>query len=957
MNKFSIIFILFALLAFEAIRAADIPEFLASASGEISVVLKVADNPDGQMSMMALQNSHLNRAEKHRQVFNFLKNRVVGSQKSILAEIKSNKQLVSDYRSYWITDAIYIKGDADFIRRIAARNDIEHVFQNLPLVLVEPVTSTEATAELSGAEPGLGIIGAREAWAMGLTGTGSIVCNFDTGVEGDHPALASSWRGANGGTVQESWFDPYSNTTYPVDSRGHGTHTMGTMVGVENGDTVGVAPDAEWIAAAVVDRGGSIDRTIADILSAFEWAADPDGNPSTIDDLPDVVNNSWGVPAGFYGACDMTFWDAIDNLEALGVVCIFAAGNEGPNPSTLRTPADRITTQFNAFSVGAIDGSTMEVARYSSRGPSGCDGVTVKPEIVAPGSSIRSCGNEGGYVLKSGTSMAAPHISGVVALLRQFNPEASVQEIKSALLEGAIDMGTTGEDNDYGYGLVNVRRSLYHMPPPDHPFINVISIAGTVIESDIIEPGDRFSLRFELENLGSTGPVQAFLTSSSEGIEISGDGSSFGMINYHDTLGVTAFSILIPENFSGDQELGFDLELVSGDWSQTHHFTINIAETRNMAIASIATNNVAMSFSNFGQFGLGDSSVNPVGGIGFRCPADGIDLMKEASLMISSNGRVSDGARNFVNQPDNDFTPYEENYPSVEHPGMYADYDGFAQYTDDAAEQPIGVLVTQRCFAWDLNTKFVTVEFTVENVSGATINDLQVGLFCDWNLAYSSGMDDIVNYDDVRSLGYIQDSPTGRCAGICAITDYPSSYRAIDNSDLDHGFSESQKSEYMADGLNHVRYLTPGDYSQLITVGPYAIAPGESEVVAFAFVAGESLAELQQQADLAFTMYPQLTNISTETNPLPSEIMLGQNYPNPFNANTTIEFGTDAPTRLAIFDITGRLVKSFDISTVGTNSVVWDGKNGRGEAVVSGVYFYRLANQSSTASRRMIYLK
>jgi len=302
-----------------------------------------------------------------------------------------------------------------------------------------------------------------------------LVCNFDTGVDGDHPALSSRYRGNNGGSAEASWFDPHTNTDRPSDERGHGTHTMGIMCGAEGSDTVGVAIGAQWIAAAVVDRGAEMETTISDILSAYEWAVDPDGDQETFEDVPDVINNSWGVPLSYLPACDQTFWEAIDNVEACGVVVIFAAGNEGPKSESLRTPADRATSPTNSFAVGAVDAHSPDypIAYFSSRGPSGCDGVTIKPEATAPGYSVRSCFLDGGYLNLSGTSMAAPHIAaGAVAILRELEPEATVEEIKVALMVTALDLGPTGEDNSYGWGLIDIPRAMEFLVDPSVVTLN-----------------------------------------------------------------------------------------------------------------------------------------------------------------------------------------------------------------------------------------------------------------------------------------------------------------------------------------------------------------------------------------------------------------------------------------------------------------------------------------------------
>jgi bacillopeptidase F len=373
---------------------------------------------------------------------------------------------IESFRQFWILNAIEVTADAATLETLKNLPEIEYAVESIPVELIAPVHTEQALLLNNGHEVGLGIVGAPDVWSMGIDGTGSLVCNFDTGVDVFHPALNAKYRGNNGGSPSECWFDPTGDERqYPIDIQGHGTHTMGIMLGSDGPDTVGVAPGAQWIAAKAIGGGGIL-RTIGDLLGAFQWAADPDGNPETIQDVPDVVNNSWGIPAGYFPECDQTFWEVIDNLEAAGVVAIFGAGNEGPGPESMRTPADRIVSSLNSFSVGAVlaNNDTLVVANFSSRGPSACDHVTIKPEIVAPGVSVRSSHLNREYLSLSGTSMAAPHVAGAVALLRQYNPGATVSEIKTALLNSAFDCGPQGEDNSYGQGLLDIRAAIFLLP-------------------------------------------------------------------------------------------------------------------------------------------------------------------------------------------------------------------------------------------------------------------------------------------------------------------------------------------------------------------------------------------------------------------------------------------------------------------------------------------------------------
>jgi hypothetical protein len=543
--------------------------------------------------------------------------------------ILKSKGMIESYRGYWITNVVYVSGSPEALDELVERPDIEEVFENIPIALIEPVAADDAPAITTGVESGVGVVKAPEVWGLGLDGTGSLVCNFDTGVFGNHPALMSKYRGNNGGTASECWFDPYSNTTYPIDNNGHGTHTMGTMVGSIGGDTIGVAPGAQWIAAGVVDRGGGIQRTIADILLAFEWAAEPDGDPSTTDDVPDVVNNSWGIPLGYYPACDMTFWDAIDNLEAAGVVCMFAAGNEGPYPGTIRTPADRIATDYDCFSVGAINSGDplLNVANFSSRGPSGCDGTTIKPEVSAPGVNIRSSGRTGGYYSMSGTSMAVPHVSGAAAILRQFNPSATPAQIKGALMYSARDLGIQGEDNNYGWGLIDIRKALYFMPPPQGLFPAIISI--NVSGNGIVDPGEIIGLEFILENLGrpASNITIGLESLDPESDVLTGD-INIGFIDHIDTVTIGTWDISIGQNYIEGDRIPFRITFSYDGEIKYLDFTLTVGGDIYPGTADHDNGLISFGFSNIGQFGLGDGSVNPMGAAGFRFPDTGPDFLR-----------------------------------------------------------------------------------------------------------------------------------------------------------------------------------------------------------------------------------------------------------------------------------------------------------------------------------------
>ena len=227
------------------------------------------------------------------------------------------------YKSFWIANFISVEAKPGVINEIKSRSEAAQLDIDAVLDWDKPtqrgIVSTEA---ILSTEPGLKIVNADKLWALGITGQGRLLMGIDTGVRHTHVALNSRFRG-NFVPMSQAWFDPGGSTT-PSDCDGHGTHTMGTMVGRSSaGDTVGLAIDAQWIASNTLCTGG----TSANI-SAFQWALNPDGNPSTTTDMPDAIGNSWYDP-DITDECTGIYKTTFDALEAAGIAIVFSAGNAG----------------------------------------------------------------------------------------------------------------------------------------------------------------------------------------------------------------------------------------------------------------------------------------------------------------------------------------------------------------------------------------------------------------------------------------------------------------------------------------------------------------------------------------------------------------------------------------------------------------------------------------------------
>ncbi|MBK5097320.1 MAG: S8 family peptidase [Gemmatimonadetes bacterium] len=882
----------------------------------------------------------------------------------------------------WVVPAAIAEATAEGIIRLSSSPGVARVWLDEPLAVVLPPQAS-VFAQPAYTSQAMRTIGADAVWPGGVTGAGTTVAFFDSGVDGANAMLASRWRGRRT-SVRAAWFDPFRGAGEPQDLNGHGTQVAAAAVGaLPAGDTLrlpdgstlvaatatdvvtGPAPEAEWIAARVFDTlaGGDYTRRSV-LLQAFQWALDPDGNPST-DDAPDVINGSWGFAPGTsdIDACNDLIYDAVDAAEASGIAVLFATGNSGPAVGSVAAPAARDDSDLHSFGVGATAGvdPSITVADYSGRGPSPCAGG-IKPDVVAPGTVpevVASGPNSARLTGRAaqGTSFSVAQASGAIALLRQIRPGDNPQQLKRILMQTAGDLGAPGPDNDTGSGLVDVPAAVSRVGAS---FAGpLLQLAGALAAED----GIAIRIRNRAPETWPGGSIRLEPT----------PGSSGGALAEGAVPPIGPFGSLVIELpivvVSDEAALRVTLQDVAG--SVVLSRVILLAPPNVFGGFVLEDGDLRVGANDFGR--LGKVAANS----GFQWR--GVELLTAGGLGIAAAGRVSDGF--FVttlgrsdqkDRPaaiDTDWAP-QRPFTSVDVAGAMIVYDDFD------ALAPLQLEVRSELEATDQNdVGALTVTTWISNRSSSTISDLTPALLADWDLAGGENVRWSPELSALVAESRTGEGPLAILAGDGASVSPsdvplglpgPTGFYDEDSGVLWDVFTESAKLALIQNGAASglPGATTATDRAALIALESVSVPAGGEVAARFWLLAAED------EASAGTRLAELRAEPIAPANGGGDQFVVDPPYPNPLTIGAGImrfpvqvpaaSVGAGATLVLEVYDLAGRLMYRQRESVTPTGSaplLTWDGLLDGGRPAAAGVYMYVVSLDGDTRTGRLILVR
>ena len=658
----------------------------------------------------------------------------------------------------------------------------------------------------------------------------------------------------------------------------------------------------------------------------------------------DIITASFGTPVA-----SETELNAIRAVLAEGALVVAASGNDGEYVDvTGHYPSSFSET----LSVGGLNKDDDE-NQFNY-------GLTVN--VYAPAMDINTT-RPTGYGIASGTSLAAPLVAGVAALVKTANPSWGPERIREQIRLTAVNIEAANpgyEPGSLGRGRVDAYAAVTEAPLPalrvvDWSFVNQDGEA-------VIRVGDQVTLTVNYKNFHGDGEgvVAKLVEDEYTYPDWQVQEISLGAVPHGATVSAE-YSFTMDDVYPYDGILGFIPEITAG--TLVDRSDLIILPVIESGVATHSTAALEVTVTEEGNIGhTSYSGEYNSSGDGFRVQwTDGewTDVLHEGGLLIATSAnQVSDCVREAEDEYEDqqeDFVVSQGSSIEIASPGTHSAQEGRVTFTDVGAANPIDVEVLQESFTDDdaANEDFIIMRYEITNTSGDRLSDLHVGLFFDWDL--NPFPEDATAFDAAREVGYVMDASTNaqRVVGTVLLSDSPAThYRAIDNDAVitrydSDGFTPQEKWDSMTGGLQDGGVVSQlKDVSQLTAAGPFALESTESVVVAFAVVAGRSESDFLANVDQAIARWGAVGTQIGATPIAENEWTVHAPYPNPATFPATIRFATGGAgaVEVAIYDVLGRRVRQLmqGARRQGEHTITWDGRNDQGTRVSSGLYLVRM---------------
>lgn len=779
------------------------------------------------------------------------------------------------------------------------------------------------------------------------TGSASVVIGItDTGVELTHSDLTNqiAYNTADpiNGTDDDNdgFIDNYRgwdvgmNDNDPTwQGNAHGVHVSGCASAQVNNNTgvAGSGFNCKFLPVKIADASGALTGSYQGITYAADHGCK-------------VINCSWGGTGG--GPFGQSIIDyATNNMDAL---VIAAAGNNATD---------------QAFYPAAFDKVLSVASTASNDLRSSFTNWNYTVDVCSPGTNINATWTSNSYTQSSGTSMASPVCAGVAAIVRSYFPTYTALQAGERVKFTTDYIYNIGSNSSATYadklgtGRINLYKALTDPAVPSVLYQNMSIVDNN---DNVLVANDTMRITGDFMNyLAPTTNMNAVLTVASGGtfVTILDGTTTPGVIATLASVGHNPdpFQVRINANAPANQPVVFRLTMTDGTWTYDQYFTVIV----NVDYINVAINQVSTSITSKGLIGYNADAQQQ--GLGFTYNGSG-SLLYESSFMVGVSGNVRDMARGTATTPDADFVSMnvvQENTPAV-----VSDMDLEGKFRDNGSANALPVTVHHTAYAWSAapHDKYVIVQYVIVNTGSSTLNNVHSGIFCDWDIDATTYNDNKADYDSNLKLGYTYHTLPGYYCGVKVLTNTAAATcYSIDNVnggnggvDMYNGYDDADKFTTLSTNRAQAGNTTAtgNDVCQVVASGPFTIAAGDSVVVAFALIAGDDLADLQNSAADAQIQYDNqvpLGNVTVDGNGN-SNVNV---YPSPVAGNATITYNVaeQSQTDVRMYDAAGREVM---IIAQGNKAAGTYTETLNVAILPNGIYVIRMVAGEAVSTRRFV---